>query len=286
MDRSTSRPSSSSPSEEMQRLKYLLNKYKIKPRRESGQNFLVNDQIAKKIITAAEVNKEDIILEIGSGLGAMTPYLCAVAKKVITVEQDRNFIPILNQLKPVCPNLEIINSDIFKVNLEKNNILNGKFKIVANLPYNITSLIFRYFLEHGPRPSVMSVLVQKEVAERIVAKPGQLSKLAISVQLFGEPKIVQIVPKKDFFPEPKIDSAILLINNICLPSNIYDIKKFFRIINIGFSSKRKTLANNLSVGLKLDKKEAISLLQKSNINVNCRAQELSLEQWGIIVDRV
>jgi 16S rRNA (adenine1518-N6/adenine1519-N6)-dimethyltransferase len=260
-------------------LNYLLKKYHLHPKRENSQNFLINPQTVKKLIESAEISKNDVVLEIGAGLGALTSELCLKAKRVIAVEIDKNFLPVLENLSKANKNLEIINQDIFKTKIK-----NEKYKIVSSLPYNITSLFFRHFLENEFRPELIAVIIQKEVAERIVARPGQMSLLALSVQLFGEPKIAKIVPKSDFWPKPEVESAILTVKNIKKPENIEDLRLFFRLLHIGFSAKRKKLSNNLQNGLKIEKKAIEEIIKKAKLNENCRAQELSLEQWLWIFD--
>lgn len=264
---------------DLKELNYLLKKYHLRPKRENSQNFLINPLTVKKLIESAEINNEDAVLEIGAGLGALTSELCLKAKKVIAVEIDKNFLPILSNLAKANKNLEIINQDIFKAKLK-----DQKYKIVSSLPYNITSLFFRHFLENEFRPELISVIIQKEVAERIIAKPGQHSLLSLSVQLFGEPKIIKIIPKKDFWPKPEVESAILVVKNIKNPENIDDLKIFFRLLHIGFSAKRKKLSNNLENGLKIDKKTVQLGFKELYLNENCRAQELSLQQWMRIFD--
>jgi len=268
-----------------QQLDYLLKKHHLQARRESSQNFLVNDQVVAKLIKSADVNDQDIVLEIGPGLGAVTAELCKIAKKVIAVEQDWNFLPVLNNLAKANNNLEIINQDIFKVdfnnvgNAHVRSVRDKKFKIVTSLPFNITSIFFRYFLEHGPRPQVISAIIQKEVAERIIAQEGNHSLLSLSIQMFGEPKIEKIVSKNCFFPKPRVDCAILSLKNIGKPKEISDLKAFFRFLRVGFSAKRKKLSNNLENGLKISKKEVEETLEKIGLSLNSRAQELSLKSW-------
>lgn len=270
---------------EREQLKYLLKKYKLHPRRENGQNFLINPAVVKKLIQAADLNSDDVILEIGAGLGALTAELCKNAKTVIAVEQDRNFIPVLNKLKQANQNLEIINEDIFKINfveIMSNPLIGGTFiqyKIVANLPFNITSLVFRHFLENGPMPESMAVIIQKEVADRITAKPGQMSLLSVAVQLFGQPKIEKIVTKNNFYPQPEVDCAVLTLKNIKEPKNINDVKAFFGFLHIAFAAKRKKLANNLANGLKISKETVEKGVREVNLSENTRAQELSLKEW-------
>lgn len=268
-------------------LKYLLKKYNLRPKRENGQNFLINSEIVRELIKAGDINSNDVVLEIGSGLGAVTTELCKVAKKVIAVEVDKNFIPILQKIQLVNKNLEIINQDVFKIDFNKQiKINNGQFKIVSSLPYNITSLFFRHFLEYGPRPELISVIIQKEVAERIVEKPGKHSLLSLSVQLFGKPKIEKIVDRVNFYPSPDIDSAILTLKNIKYPEKIANLSKFFALLRIAFSAKRKKVANNIANGLKIEKKDVENMLKKINLNANSRAQELSLAKWVCIFDHL
>lgn len=267
-------------------LNYLLKKYHLNPKRENGQNFLVNQNTVEELIKAADLKADDIVLEIGSGFGVVTSSLCQKVKKVIAVEIDAVFLPVLHNLASVNKNLEIINKDIFKVDLLK-IINNQKFKIVSSLPYNITSLFFRNFLEHGPRPELISVIIQKEVAERITAKPGRHSLLSLSVQLFGEPKIMRIIPKSDFFPKPDVESAILQVkvgNSHARSVPDIDLKRFFKLLRVGFAAKRKKLSNNLANGLKIEKNVITIGFKKLGLSENCRAQELSLKQWLWIFD--
>jgi len=279
---------------------YILKKHHLRPKRENGQNFLVNPQTVEKLINAAELKPDDIVLEIGAGLGTVTSALCQKVKKVIACEIDQDFLPVLHNLAMANKNLEIVNNDIFKIDFSKvgnahaRSLQEGHFKIVSSLPYNITSLFFRNFLEHGPRPKLISVIIQKEVAERIVAKPGQMSLLALSVQLFGEPQIIRIIPKSDFYPKPDVESAILQVKvgnayTRSVPAHArsvpdIDLKSFFQLLRIGFAAKRKKLSSNLENGLKIEKKIITEGFKKLNLSENCRAQELSLEQWVWIFD--
>lgn len=273
---------------DLSQLKYLLNKYNLKPRRQNGQNFLISDKIVEKIIATANLTKKDTVLEIGAGFGAITSELCKQAGRVIAVEQDRDLMPILNKLALANKNLTIINADIFQADLKI--LKNKKFKIVANIPFNITSLVFRHFLEHGPRPQTISVLIQKEVAERIVADAGQHSLLSLSVQLFGIPKIEKLVKRSCFYPEPNVDCAVLSINvkndHVITSKGSKDLKKFFRLLKIGFSAKRKKLANNIANGLTKDKENVENILKMAKISENTRAQELSIKKWLTIFDLV
>jgi len=247
-----------------------------------GQNFLVNKTALDKIIEAGELNEKDFIIEIGPGIGVLTQELVNKVGSVVAVELDKTLVELLKsnnelRIKNHGDNLEIINADILKLNLPQ-IIENRPYKVIANIPYYITSKIIQLFLTLENKPKLMVLLVQKEVAERIAAKPGEMSILSLSVQSYGVPEIVGLVPKESFFPVPKVDSAILKISNIQYHFKIPE-KELFRVIKIGFSSRRKTLINNLSSGFHLDKETAKGIIEKIGLKDTVRAQELSLEQW-------
>lgn len=246
-----------------------------------SQNFLVDKEALDKIVEAAKLKSDDTVIEVGPGVGTLTMELVKYVGRVIAIELDEKLAGqlsvISNQLTEKKKNLEIINADILKINLPE--LLDGKdYKVVANIPYAITSKIIRLFLTEKNKPKLMVSLVQKEVAERICAKPGDMSTLSISVQLYGEPEIVDIVKSNSFFPSPKVDSAILKISNI-KESEDFEEKAFFRCVNIGFASKRKTLLNNLSAGYHLDKKTVSDIIINMGLSLDARAQELSVEEW-------
>lgn len=244
-----------------------------------GQNFLTDPAIAEKIIESANLSKSDNILEIGPGKGILTKYLAEKAGRVLAVEIDEKLISLLEE-KFNGSSAKIITGDILKINLpkiiEENNFQN--YKVVANLPYYITSKIIRLLLETKYPPSEMILMVQKEVGERIVARDGKESILSISVKFYAEPEILFFVPKEKFSPIPKVDSAVIRIkrkNNI--PD--VDIKKFFSLVRSGFSSKRKMLVNNLSSGLHIPKAEATEIIKKIGLDSKQRAEKLELEKW-------
>ncbi len=267
-----------------------------------SQNFLVDRNALKKIVKAAELKADDLVIEIGPGVGTLTQELIKNVGEVISVELDKNLAEILaqqfknynlefkindqfqnfkfeNSLKTENCKLKIICDDIMKVNLEE-IIGHHKYKVVANIPYHITSKILELFLSRGNKPELMVLLVQKEVAERICAKPGDMSVLSVSVQLYGQPEIIDVVPNESFFPSPKVNSAILKIAGIKHPElSIQQEKEFFRLIHIGFSSRRKTLVNNLSAGYRIIKNEAADIINKAGLSELIRAQELSIEEW-------
>lgn len=244
-----------------------------------GQNFLKDNSVIGKIIAAANLRPDDFVIEIGPGKGILTEKLAEKAGKVSAIEIDRNLVEFLRNKFKDKKNIEIINADILKINLPEllGNQM-SQYKIVANIPYYITSPIIRLFLEQKLQPEKMILMIQKEVAERIVAKPGEMSILAVAVQHYADSKILFDVPKTAFEPAPKVDSAVIEIT----PQKIFDKEKdarFFRIVRAGFSGKRKTLLNNFSASFHLDKKEAEEKLKTAGINPTVRAQELSLEDW-------
>lgn len=271
-----------------------------------SQNFLINKEALNKIVEAAEIKPDDLIVEIGPGTGILTTELIKSAGEVIAIEQDEKLAKLLEQQfchsefiseskeipKQVRDDnrgvrddskgkLKIICDDIMKVNLD-DLIGNRKYMVVANIPYHITSKILELFLSRENKPETMVLLVQKEVAERICAKPGEMSVLAISVQLYGQPEIVDIVPKESFFPSPKVDSAILKIvisNQLSVVSKEQE-KQIFRAVHIGFSAKRKTLINNLSSGYHISKEEASDIIKSIGLKETARAQEISISNWG------
>ncbi len=270
----------------LKKTKQFCQFYKIKPKRSMGQNFLIKESVYQYIIKSAELNKNDIVLEIGPGLGFLTIELARLVKKVVAVEIDDKLSKIVrNNLKlEEIKNVNLINKDIFKISqLEMRKILLNNtisYKIVANLPYNISSRFLRKFLSAKNKPKIMILLLQKEVAERIIAKPGKLSLLGISVQFYVEPEIIKYVSSNCFFPKPKVDSAIIKckIRNKKYKYNINE-KEFFRLVRIGFASKRKTLANNLSAGYYFSKEKSIKLIKELGFNSKIRAQELSVNNW-------
>lgn len=271
----------------------MLQEKNVKILKSLGQNFLVSENILKQIIQAAELSKDDLAIEIGPGLGVLTEELSQGCRQVIAVEKDKKLAEMLeeklSQAKTKNTNVEIITGDVLKINLNekiRKYSPDKKYKFVANIPYYITSPVIRLFLESKFPPQVMVLLVQKEVAERICAKPGKLNVLALSVQIYGEPEIIGFVDKSSFYPEPQVDSAILRIRKIKKDVLSDDYQKIFKIIKIGFAAKRKKLCNNLSAGLCLDKNKAGALLQKAGISLNARAQELKLSDWKKLAENM
>ena len=259
----------------------LCKMFEIRPSRSKGQNFLINEKIYDEIVEVAGINSEDTVLEVGPGLGFLTAKLAKVAKQVVAVELDdklANFLQIGLDSNDV-ENVTIVNQDVLKFN--PTDLPHG-YKVVANLPYNITSIFLRTFLNQKNRPQSLVLMLQKEVAERLIAKPGEMSMLALSVQFFGDVEIVREVKAGNFWPEPKIDSAVirLVIDNDKRGEITYDEEKaFFRLAKFGFSAKRKMLKNNLGSGLKISNAEAEKLLISVGLNEQIRAQDLSVADW-------
>ena len=267
----------------MTRTKKLLASYDLRARKGLGQNFLVDGGILKKIAAAAELTPTDTVIEVGSGLGALTDTLVEQAGKVIAIELDNNLAEILKAHFHDLNKITVINQDVLKVN--PSDIL-GKYtdyKVVANLPYYITSAVIRHFLEASVKPTIMILMVQKEVAKQITVQPGEMSLLSVSVQLYGKPTIISKVPAHCFYPAPNVDSAILKIMVYPRPKvQTEDIAGFFYIVRAGFSANRKQVVNSLANGLKVPKNEIIPLLEKAAIDPRRRAETLTIDEWGIL----
>jgi 16S rRNA (adenine1518-N6/adenine1519-N6)-dimethyltransferase len=277
--------------------KQLCHLYDIKPARSRGQNFLIKEEVYEKIIKAAELKKDDVILEVGPGLGFLTTRLAKIVKKVVAVELDNKLAEILKTglMAQGIGNVEVVNEDILEIPPLNLPLVEGEspqgrgFKIVANLPYNITSIFLRKFLSAENKPEMMVLMLQKEVAERITVSPPEMSLLAVSVQFYAKPEIIGIVQASSFWPRPEVDSAIikLTVETQNLASlkkthnhaSVQNEKEFFRLVKIGFSAKRKMLKNNLAAGYHIPQEEAEERLKNNGFNPKIRAQELSVEDW-------
>ncbi len=267
-------------------VKYLSRLYDIRPQKSKGQNFLIRENVYKQIIKQAKPEKNDLILEVGPGFGFLTFELAQKSGQVVAVELDNKLAQYLNISFGVknLSNVKIINKNVLDIDIAK-EVLNKErkdYKIVANLPYSISSAFLRKFLTAKNKPEEMVLMLQKEVAERIIAKPPQMSILAVSVQFYAEAEIVDKIPSSAFWPRPKVDSALLKTRT--KKSLMYPEEKdrglFFRLVKIGFSSKRKMLKNNISAGLKIKQQETQKLIKKSGLDPEIRAQNLSLTDWG------
>ena len=248
----------------------------MKAKKSFGQNWLRDDYTLDLIVDSAGLTLTDTVLEIGPGLGTLTNKLVQKAGKVVAVEADQDLIPYLLDQAAKDNNLDIVVGDILKYDLRK---LPDNYKVVANIPYYLTSNLIRTLLEANNPPTVMVLLVQKEVAERIVAVPGQMSVLSFSVQYYAEAEIVAPVAKELFDPVPKVDSAIIKITRRDQPVFEADTKKLFKLVKAGFGEKRKMLRNSLSGGLQLSTAEVESLLKNAGLKPTSRSQELSILDW-------
>jgi 16S rRNA (adenine1518-N6/adenine1519-N6)-dimethyltransferase len=245
----------------------------IKPNKGLGQHFLVDQDSLEAIMEAAEPQPNDTVLEIGPGLGVMTRPLARSVAKVVAVETDAVLADLLRRDAP--SSLEIVEQDILTYDVRQ---LPAGYKVIANIPYYLTSKIFRLLIESPNPPSVMSVLIQKEVAERIAAAPGSMSILALSVQYYGQVEIVTVVERHKFWPAPKVDSAVLRVR-LTGPAFVADPARLFRLIKAGFGEKRKQLRNSLAGGLNTTTDCAAELLAAARLSPTARAQELSLLEW-------
>jgi len=268
-------------------IRRLLREFNIRPKKSLGQNFLVSDALLKAITSAAEIDKKDTILEIGAGLGTLTRVLAQKAKRVIALEIDERLLPPLRQVLQGYPNVEIVQGDILKIDLVQ--LLAGSreaskevnYKVVANLPYYIASHLLRHLLEHPLKPRLLVVTVQREVAERLVATPGEMSLLSISVQFYGRPRIVTRAPATAFYPSPKVASAVVRLDVYEEPpAEVDDVEAFFSLVRAGFSQRRKYLKNSLPQGLGLSVDQVTSALRRAGIKESLRPQALSVEGWA------
>lgn len=266
----------------------VLQKYNFNFQKKFGQNFLIDTRVLEEIIDAAEITKDDFVLEIGPGIGTMTQYLCEAAREVVAVEIDTNLIPILKDTLSAYDNVEVLNQDILKVDIaslakERNN--DRPIKVVANLPYYITTpIIMGLFESHVPIDSI-TIMVQKEVADRMQEGPGskEYGALSLAVQYYAKPEIVVNVPPSCFMPQPKVGSAVIrLTRHEQLPVEVEDEKLMFQVIRASFNQRRKTLANGLNNfgSFGLSKEEIQSCIEELGVPVNIRGEALSLEQFA------
>jgi len=238
----------------------------------------------EEIISAAEIQQTDIVLEIGPGLGSLTRYLAVSAKEVIAVELDENMIPPLKAVLSPYQNVQIIQGDILKLS-PRVLVSEDSYLVVANIPYYITSAVIRHLLESQSRPRRIVLTIQKEVAQRICAGPGEMSLLALSVQVYGAPRLATRIPAEAFFPAPNVDSAVLVVDIFPTPRIREELlDSFFRLVKAGFSQKRKTLRNSLSSGLHISPTQAAELLTHTDIDPQRRAETLSLDEWESLAE--
>ena len=270
----------------------ILRRYGLTPRKGLGQNFLVDRGALARIVAAADLSPEDTVLEVGPGVGHLTRLLSEAAGRVIAIELDPNLTNLLRRELADRPNVEIIEGDILALDpaaLTDARTTGRPYKVVANLPYYITSAALRHLLEAQPPPTLLVVTVQREVAERITASPGDMSLLAVSVQFYGRPRRVARIPAGAFFPPPKVDSAIVRIDVYPpeeRPVQVADTQRFFDVVRAGFGQKRKQLRNSLAAGLHLPPEQVEAALARAGIDPHRRAETLSLEEWEALYQAI
>lgn len=276
--------------------KFIMNKYNITASKSLGQNFLVDSEVVLGIVDSAKVSKEDLIIEIGPGLGTLTSVLLERAGKVVCIELDKRMVNIISDRFALYGNFEVINEDVLKVplnsiieeNLRDNNL--KRAKVVANLPYYITTPIIMKLLEDRLNLTSITVMVQKEVAERLTESPGGKESGAItySINYFADSEIVINVPNTSFIPAPEVNSSVIKLTLLNEPRvKVIDEQILFKVIKVAFMQKRKTLVNSLCNGRILENKEKVEeMLRKLNIDLKIRAEKLTLEQFAEIADYV
>ncbi len=266
-------------------LKQLLIDYGLSPNKTYGQHFLMDEFVLQDMLDSAEVNKDDVVIEVGPGIGNLTKFLIDRAGKVVAIEKDPQFTNVLNSLRNKNKNFDYVLDDVLST--EVDTVLSGtgvgkksSYKVVANIPYYVTGKIVQYFLKQPRKPISMTLLMQKEVAQNITARAGDLNLLAISVQLYADCELTEIVRAEKFYPAPKVDSAVLHIKLHPKPKyQIPDEKKLFKVLRACFTGKRKQIHNTLVSNLGLSKQQVEELLQKLNLDPKLRPQQLSIQQW-------
>jgi 16S rRNA (adenine1518-N6/adenine1519-N6)-dimethyltransferase len=258
-----------------------LRQYGLAPRKRLGQNFLRDRSYLKRMLDAADVNADDEVLEIGAGTGVLTRALMERARRVVAVELDDSLMTMLRAELERVPNLELWHANA--LDFEPSSNFSGPYKLLGNIPYYITGPLVRRYLEIDRKPSVLIVMVQLEVAERIIARPGQLSVLGVSVQYYADADLVARVPAGAFYPVPKVDSAILRLRPKTSAPRVPP-QAFFPIVKAGFSMKRKQIANSLTSGLQMSRPRTQALLRDAGIEETRRAQTLTVAEWETLTD--
>lgn len=272
-------------------LKEIAARYGLTPSKAYGQNYLISPHPIEAMIDAGELSSKDTIIEVGPGFGVLTLALAPRVKKVIAFEIERKLEKYWEEKQRELGNVEVVWGNVLKEIGEKEYALPRKYKVLANLPYQITSPVLRLFLEASNKPERLVVMVQKEVALRICAKKGEMSLLAVSVQYYGEPKIVTKVGRGSFWPSPKVDSAVISIttlqhNNTTTQRQNEDSGYFFKVVKAGFAHPRKQVWRNLAEGLKLDKEFVQEVLQEVTGDEKVRAEEISVHEWREVVEKM
>jgi len=274
-------------------LKAIMAAHGIRPQHRLGQNFLTENRVLEGIVAAAEVRPEDLVLEIGPGLGTLTQQLARAAGRVVAVELDRNLVEILRKtLLEMHPNVELIHGDAARIDLQKllsERLAPGtKAKVAANLPYYITTPLVMRLLEEDLPLDTIVVMVQKEVADRMVAPPGgkDYGALSVAVQYYTEPRVAVKVSRGAFFPPPEVDSSVVAMKVRTIPPVDAPRDQFFRVVKAAFGQRRKALGNALSAGLAMDKAHVQQALQLAEIDPGRRGETLSLEEFAALTRKI
>ncbi|MBN1258827.1 ribosomal RNA small subunit methyltransferase A [Candidatus Peregrinibacteria bacterium] len=266
-------------------LQGILRLHGLWAKKSFGQNFLVDEEALERIVQTANIHSSDTVVEVGPGTGFLTERLIQKAKRVITVEFDADMVEVMKRRFKGVPNLEIIHSDILNWRIDRYGLKNKGYKVVANIPYYITSPLIKHFLQSACRPNKMVILVQKEVAEKVIGKTGK-SVITIETQVFGRPEIVAIVKAASFYPTPKVDSAVLRIEvyeKPLVPER--ELKDFFRVVHGGYSQKRKKLRNTLAAAWRVEPAEAEVIIKKAGLDPDLRPEDLEIGDWIKLVDK-
>lgn len=272
-------------------IRLILHEYNLSAQKRLGQHFLVNASVLQDIVQAADLNNTDEVLEIGPGLGVLTRALAQNSQRVVAIEKDSSMVKACRGINFDLANMKVVEGNALALNdaFFQEYFPRGKYKLVANLPYYLTSAIIRFFLESKYRPTRMVLMVQKEVAERMISQPPSANLLSVAVQFYGTAEIITQVPKQNFWPIPKVDSAVVRItphkklpvisNSNSAKTGKIDEKKFFRLVKAGFGERRKQLHNSLSGGLHLDDNLIKKVLTKIGVAPARRAQTLTITEW-------
>lgn len=266
-------------------LYHLASKHDLRPSKKYGQNYLIDEEVINKILEVASVSKKDTVVEVGPGFGVLTFPLAERAGKVVSFEIEKKLQPYWNEKLIQYKNIELVWGNVLR-EFKNSDSRFKNYKVVANLPYQVTSAVIRLFLEAENPPETMTLMVQKEVAERICAEPGDMSLLAVSVQYYADPKLEFIVPRTAFWPSPQVDSAVITVkqkNRKTEKQIDVDVEKFFDLVKAGFANRRKLLLKNLEPYVKKSagwrKEKLKQTFDDLGLLPTARAQELSVEQW-------
>lgn len=272
--------------------KEIIDRYGFRLTKSLGQNFLVDKNILDKIVSSAEITKEDVVFEVGTGIGTLTYELSQRAKKVVAVEIDKNLIPILEETLSGCDNVTIVNQDILKSDLSELFSKYGdssKVKVVANLPYYITTAIIMKFLESRIPIECFVLMIQKEVADRITASPStkDYGSLTVAIQYYANSKIVARVPKSAFVPPPNVDSCVIKLEaKENRDIGVLDEQLFFKVVRGSFAKRRKTILNSLSTYEDFDKQTILSALENAQIDFSRRGETLTIDEFAVLTNAV